>query len=183
MPRLVIITLLLCGLITSGPCYGKASKWPYPYPPSLAPNSGPYPTARDLSIPTLCSITTHLAVTLGLVKRAKDYDFEKVDPEMKEKLREIFGNTTVDCRVLLKPNGQISDLTIWKSTAPRDLEVKACELIRKSAPFEKNVYPDNLRYAVTFPNYDRTLIYWNEQVDINSMPYRVEPVQEKHSKH
>lgn len=178
MLQLVIITLLLCCLITLCPCFSRSAKWPYPYPPSLAPNSGPYPTAVDMSSPTLQSITTHLAVTLGVIKSSKDYNhktFKTIDSEMKEKLRGILGDATMKCGVVLKPNGQISSLSIWKSSAPRDKELEVCELIRNSGPFEKNDYPDKLLYSITFPDCERKLVYSSDQLDINSKQYREEP--------
>ncbi|CAN5548656.1 hypothetical protein BH10CYA1_BH10CYA1_61300 [soil metagenome] len=159
----------------AAPSPSAESKWPYPTHPTLTP--GPWPNAFGMSGPIILSMTRNLAVTLKIIKSPEEFNpktYDEVTAKVHERLREIFADRTVECRVLLKPNGQISDLTIWKSSAPHDLDIKACELIRKSAPFQKNEYPDALRYAISFPNYNPYLVYWNEQVDIKSAPYRVD---------
>lgn len=147
----------------------KKKKWPYPL--TLTP--GPWPNAYGESTKTVYSIATHIAKTLGVIENVKDYDYPKTAPAVEKELQKIFGNQTVDCRILLTPDGKISDLTIWKSTASPDLEKKACDLIRQSSPFDKNNYPSNLRYAISFPNGSNSkLIWWSEQTD--TMPKRVD---------
>jgi hypothetical protein len=72
--------------------------------------------------------------------------------DLKKILAEKCDDRQLSCKVVLKPDGQISSLTLIKSSGSDLVDKMALDAIKKSAPFDSVKSSEDIAYSVAFPS-------------------------------
>ncbi len=144
MFKLVVLSMLV--VLSVAVCHAQTVGAPLPHGLMLStsPNSGP----NKLTTVSTRDIYRRIATKLGAVTTDKRINRELLE----EELCNLLGREPIICRLTLKPNGRVEEVSILNGSESIEHDKQAIELLRKIGKYGScHSSRENLSYQVELP--------------------------------